>query len=77
VQTPRLAANLAVFDVVLAIPAPGIEGDHDRFAAVWTRDVALNICRAVAERKVALEVEVIRLWIKRKPHVEKYAASLC
>jgi hypothetical protein len=70
VDAPRLAADLTVLDVVLSLTAPRIERDGDRLAAVRTRHLAFYVGGAIAEREVSLEVEVIGLRIKGKPHIE-------
>jgi hypothetical protein len=52
------------------LTAPRIERDGDRLAAVRTRHLAFYVGGAIAEREVSLEVEVIGLRIKGKPHIE-------
>src|SRR5215467_2345177 len=73
-HSPRLAAHLAVLDVVLVLPAARIDADRDGLAAIRARHLAFGVGSAVTERKVSLEIEVIRLGIKRKLHIENVAA---
>src|SRR5512143_1881982 len=58
-NSPRLAAHLAVFDVVLLRAAAGVESDHIGLAAIRTGDHAGRGGGAVAERKVSVEVEIV------------------
>jgi len=70
VDTPRLAADLAVFDIVLPLAAAGIEPDGHGLSAVWAGHLALDVGRAVAQRKIAVEVEVVGLRVEGGAHVE-------
>src|SRR5262245_11568760 len=58
-DTPGLTAHLAVFHVVLILAAAGVEAHAVLFAAVGTDDGTAGVRRPIAEREVAVEVEVI------------------
>ena len=60
-HAPRLTANRAVLDVLLVITAAGIERHRVRFAAVRAGDDSACVGGAVAERKVAIEIELVGL----------------
>ena len=60
-HAPWLTANGTVFDVVLAIAASRIQRHRVRFAAVRARDHAARIGRTVAERKVPIQIELVRV----------------
>jgi len=69
-HAPRLAADLTILDVVLVLPAAGIDAHGDGLAAVRARHLAFGVGGAIAERKVTLEIEVAGFRIKSKPHIE-------
>src|SRR4051812_5763954 len=58
-HAPGLAADLAVLDVVLRGAAAWIEADRVLFAAVGADHHAAGVGRAVAEWKVAVEIELV------------------
>src|SRR5690348_2192806 len=53
---PRLAADLAVLDIVLLVAAARIEGDGVLFATVRADDRPGRVGGAVAERKFVVEL---------------------
>jgi hypothetical protein len=58
-DAPRLTADLAVLHIVLLVATAGIERDRILFATVRTHDGPNGVCCAVAEGKVAVEVEFV------------------
>src|SRR6266545_1862090 len=57
-DSPRPAADLTVFDVILNRPAARVDPDFVRFAAVGTYDDPLGVGGAVAEGKRVVQVVV-------------------
>jgi hypothetical protein len=70
VDAPRLAADLAILDVVLPVAAPRIEPDGHGLSAVRAGHLAFDVGRAVAQRKIAVEVEVVGLRVESEAHLE-------
>src|SRR5690242_19797450 len=64
-HAPGSAADLAVFDVVLRLSAPGVHCDLVFFTAVWTDDGGGGIGRAVAKRKVFDRVVAVAVHTER------------
>ena len=56
VHSPRLAAYLAIFHVILLFAATGIERDIVLFAAIRTDNGPGRVGGAVTERKLVVEV---------------------
>src|SRR5437773_6102464 len=72
-DAPGLTADLAVLDVILIFAAPGVEADRDRLAAIRAGDLAARVGGAVAEWKVAIEIElvvglIVELIVEGEPH---------
>ncbi len=75
--TPRLTADRAILDVILSVAASRIERDRVRLAAVRARHHPARVGSAVAERKVPVEVELVRavvLIVKGESHSVTYCA---
>ena len=59
-RTPATAgSNLAVLDIVLSLARSGIEAHFVFLAAIRTGHDTADVGRAVAERKVAVEIELV------------------
>src|SRR5262245_11380709 len=70
-DTPGLAADLAVFDVILRVATAGIQADRVLFTTIRTQDSTAGIGCAIAEWKVAIEVElVVVVVVECKAHSE-------
>src|SRR5262245_37008777 len=69
-NTPGLAADLTVFDVILYVAAARVQAHRILFAAIRAHDRPHGIGCAVTERKVAIEIELVVVVVKSKAHSE-------
>ena len=58
-HAPRLAADFAVFDVLLRRPAPRIDRDLDFFCAIWAQHRRFGLRGAVAFGKLIVQIFVV------------------
>ena len=59
--SPGLAADLAVFDIALNVAASWVDAHRVGLAAIWARDVRARVGSAVAQRKIAIEIGLVRV----------------
>src|SRR5262245_16698873 len=74
-DAPGLAADLAVFDVLLRVATAGIQTDRVLLTTIRTQDSTGGIGCAIAEWKVAIEVELVVVVVECKPHSENVRAD--